>query len=62
MSVETDIAQIKTDIAGIKEEIKKLKESNSFGFFSVVKGAAFITAIEKISKIEKLVTEIKNKR
>lgn len=62
MSIENDIAEIKRDICEIKSEIKKLKDSNSSGFFSVVKGVALVSAIDKIVHIEKIVTEIKNKR
>ena len=62
MDVEKEISDMKLDISEIKSDIKKIKEANSGGFFSMVKGAAMITAINKISNIEKIVTEIKNKR
>lgn len=62
MSVERDISEIKADIRKILERIEHLEKENSSGVFSIIKGAAFIATIDKISKIEKTVNELKNRR
>lgn len=62
MSIESDITEIKREIKMILEKIDHLEKANSNGIVSLVKGAAFIAAIDKISKIEKTVNELKNRR
>lgn len=62
MSSETDLVEIKKDIKLILEKIDRLEKATSGGMFSFVKGAAFIAAIDKITKIEKTVNELRNRR
>ncbi len=66
MSLDSDIRDIKKsltdnkntltslqkDLQAMKEDLKKIEDSNSNDFFRVVKGAALVRAIDKISSIE----------
>lgn len=66
MSLDSDVRDIKKaltdnkntltslqkDMQAMKEDLKKIENSNSNDFFRVVKGAALVRAIDKISSIE----------
>lgn len=46
------LASLQKDLQAMKEDLKKIEDSNSNDFFRVVKGAALVRAIDKISSIE----------